>query len=53
MHMFEVVKGGRQVLRLTNKSKWVEETDLLGERLDDFMQDSLTVDCMQGCLRGG
>ena len=41
--------GGRQVLRLTNKSKWVEETDLV----DEFMQDSLTVDCMQGCLRGG
>ena len=51
MHMFEVVKGGRQVLRLTNKSKWVEETDLVG--VDDCMQDSLTVDCMQGCLRGG
>ena len=30
-----------------------EETDLVGERLDDFMQDSLTVDCMQACLRGG
>ena len=28
-----------------------EETDLVGA--DDFMQDSLTVDCMQGCLRGG